>query len=29
MSISVRRVTKRFDEFLALDDVSVEVARGR
>ena len=28
MSISVRRVTKRFDEFLALDDVSVEVAPG-
>ena len=28
MSISVRRVTKRFDDFLALDDVSVEVATG-
>jgi sulfate/thiosulfate transport system ATP-binding protein len=28
MSISVRRVSKRFDEFLALDDVSVEVATG-
>jgi sulfate transport system ATP-binding protein len=28
MSISVRQVTKRFDEFLALDDVSVEVASG-
>jgi sulfate/thiosulfate transport system ATP-binding protein len=28
MSISVRHVTKRFDEFLALDDVSVEVASG-
>jgi sulfate/thiosulfate transport system ATP-binding protein len=28
MSISVRRVSKRFDEFLALDDVSVEVAPG-
>ena len=28
MSISVRRVTKRFDEFLALDDVSVDVAAG-
>ncbi len=28
MSISVRRVTKRFDEFVALEDVSVEVASG-
>ena len=28
MSISVRRVTKRFDDFLALDDVSVEVDNG-
>jgi sulfate transport system ATP-binding protein len=28
MSISVRHVTKRFDDFLALDDVSVEVAAG-
>jgi sulfate transport system ATP-binding protein len=28
MSISVRRVTKRFDEYVALDDVSVEVATG-
>src|SRR5207342_292553 len=28
MSISVRRITKRFDDFVALDDVSVEVARG-
>jgi sulfate transport system ATP-binding protein len=28
MSISVRRVMKRFDEFLALDDVSVDVAAG-
>ena len=28
MSISVRGVTKRFDDFLALDDVSVEVASG-
>ena len=28
MSISVRNVSKRFDEFLALDDVSVEVAPG-
>ena len=28
MSISVRRVTKRFDDFVALDDVSVEVATG-
>jgi len=25
MSISVRRITKRFDDFVALDDVSVEV----
>ena len=29
MSISVQRVTKQFDDFVALDDVSVEVARGR
>jgi sulfate/thiosulfate transport system ATP-binding protein len=28
MSISVRRVTKRFDDFVALDDVSVEVKPG-
>src|SRR4029078_13225669 len=28
MSITVRRITKRFDDFVALDDVSVEVARG-
>ncbi len=28
MSISVRGVTKRFDEFLALDDVSIDVAAG-
>ena len=28
MSITVRHVTKRFDDFVALDDVSVEVARG-
>ena len=28
MSISIRRITKRFDDFVALDDVSVEVARG-
>ena len=28
MSISIRRITKRFDDFLALDDVSVEVATG-
>jgi sulfate transport system ATP-binding protein len=28
MSISIRRVTKRFDDFLALDDVSVEVGSG-
>ena len=28
MSISIRRVTKRFDDFLALDDVSVEVCSG-
>jgi sulfate transport system ATP-binding protein len=28
MSISVRRITKRFDDFVALDDVSVEVPRG-
>jgi sulfate transport system ATP-binding protein len=28
MSISVRRVTKQFDDFVALDDVSVEVERG-
>jgi sulfate transport system ATP-binding protein len=28
MSISVRRVTKRFDDFVALDDVSVEVGSG-
>ena len=28
MSISARRITKRFDEFVALDDVSVEVERG-
>ena len=28
MSISVQRVTKQFDDFVALDDVSVEVARG-
>ena len=28
MSISVRHVTKRFGEFVALDDVSVEVERG-
>ena len=28
MSISVRRITKRFDEYTALNDVSVEVATG-
>ena len=28
MSITVRHITKRFDDFVALDDVSVEVARG-
>ena len=28
MSISIRHVTKRFDDFLALDDVSVEVCSG-
>ena len=28
MSISIRRVTKRFDDFLALEDVSVEVGSG-
>jgi sulfate transport system ATP-binding protein len=28
MSISVRRITKRFDDFVALDDVSVDVAPG-
>ena len=28
MSISIHRITKRFDDFVALDDVSVEVARG-
>ena len=28
MSISVRRITKRFDDFVALDDVSVEVRPG-
>ncbi|MGZ8702852.1 MAG: sulfate/molybdate ABC transporter ATP-binding protein, partial [Gaiellaceae bacterium] len=28
MSISVQRITKRFDDFVALDDVSVEVAPG-
>ena len=28
MSISVRRITKRFDDYVALDDVSVEVATG-
>ena len=28
MSISVRRITKRFDEYVALDDVSVEIVRG-
>jgi len=28
MSISIRHITKRFDDFVALDDVSVEVARG-
>ncbi len=28
MSISVRRITKRFDDFVALDDVSVEVPAG-
>ena len=28
MSISVRRITKRFDDFVALDDVSVEVEPG-
>jgi sulfate transport system ATP-binding protein len=28
MSIVVRRITKRFDDFVALDDVSVEVATG-
>ncbi len=28
MSISVRRITKRFDDFVALDDVSVEVKPG-
>ena len=28
MSISVRRITKSFDDYVALDDVSVEVATG-
>ncbi len=28
MSISIQRVSKRFDDFVALDDVSVEVAKG-
>ena len=28
MSISVRNVSKRFGDFVALDDVSVEVATG-
>ena len=28
MSITVRHITKRFDDFVALDDVSVDVARG-
>ena len=28
MSISIQRITKRFDDFVALDDVSVEVAPG-
>src|SRR6186997_418442 len=28
MSITVRRITKRFDDFVALDDVSVEVESG-
>ena len=28
MSISVRGITKRFDDFVALDDVSIEVAAG-
>ena len=28
MSISVRRISKRFDDFVALDDVSVEVSPG-
>jgi len=28
MSISVRHITKRFDDFVALDDVSVEVEKG-
>src|SRR4029450_11768210 len=28
MSITVRHITKRFDEFVALDDVSVDVAPG-
>jgi sulfate transport system ATP-binding protein len=28
MSISVRRITKRFDDFVALDDVSVDVKPG-
>ena len=28
MSISIRRITKRFDDFVALDDVSLEVESG-
>jgi sulfate transport system ATP-binding protein len=28
MSIAVRRITKRFDDFVALDDVTVDVATG-
>ncbi|HEY7344744.1 MAG TPA: TOBE-like domain-containing protein [Gaiella sp.] len=28
MSISIRHITKRFDDFVALDDVSVDVAKG-
>ena len=28
MSIAALRITKRFDDFVALDDVSVEVAAG-
>jgi sulfate transport system ATP-binding protein len=28
MSITVRHISKRFDDFVALDDVSVDVARG-
>ncbi len=28
MSISIRHITKRFDDFVALDDVSVDVATG-